>query len=83
MAISFGDRFGFFDKEESLDQDPVIAKGSDVGLTDYITDLPIGALKGVSSLTQGLLQLGAIPIDYLANTNLLKLIDDSFEKNNT
>jgi hypothetical protein len=44
MAISFGDRFGFFDKEESLDQDPVIAKGSDVGLTDYITDLPIGAL---------------------------------------
>jgi hypothetical protein len=80
MAISFGDRFGFFDKEESLDQDPVIAKGSDVGLTDYITDLPIGALKGVSSLTQGLLQLGAIPIDYLANTNLLKLIDDSFEK---
>ena len=80
MAISFGDRFGFFDKEESLDQDPVIAKGSDVGFTDYITDLPIGALKGVSSLTQGLLQLGAIPIDYLANTNLLKLIDDSFEK---
>jgi hypothetical protein len=81
MAIDFGNNFGFSDEEEQpLDRDPIVAKGSDVGLTDYIKDVPLGVAKGVSSLAQGLLQLGAIPIDYLANTNLLKLIDDSFEK---
>lgn len=80
MAINFGDRFGFFNEEESLDQDPIIAKGSEVGFTDYLTDVPIGAVKGLSAIVEGLLQLGAMPIDYVADTNLLKLIDTTFEK---
>ncbi len=51
-----------------------------VGALDYFTDIPIGAVKGVSQAVQGLLQLGAMPIDYLADTNLITAIDNIFEK---
>ncbi len=50
------------------------------GAIDYITDIPIGAIKGVSQAVQGLLQLGAMPIDYVANTNLISAIDNIFER---
>jgi len=51
-----------------------------VGALDYLTDIPVGAIKGVSQAVQGLLQLGAMPIDYLADTNLITAIDNIFEK---
>ena len=50
------------------------------GFTDYLTDIPVGAIKGASQAVQGLLSLGVMPIDYLANTNLLSAIDTMFEK---
>jgi len=50
------------------------------GAIDYITDIPIGAIKGVSQAVQGLLQLGAMPIDYVADTNLISAIDNIFER---
>ena len=56
------------------------ARGSDVTLGDYILDLPKGVGKGTSQAIQGLLQLGALPIDYLADTNLLSNIENLFEK---
>ena len=31
-----------------------------VGAIDYLTDIPVGAIKGVSQAVQGLLQLGAM-----------------------
>jgi hypothetical protein len=64
-----------------LEQQPedVDPKGR-VGFTDYVTDIPLGALKGASQAIQGLLSIGAMPIDYLADTNLLSAIDDIFEK---
>jgi hypothetical protein len=51
------------------------ARGSDVGFSDYLLDVPIGAVQGLSQAVQGLLQIGAMPIDYLANTNLLNGIE--------
>ena len=51
-----------------------------VGALDYLTDIPVGAIKGVSQAVQGLLQLGAMPIDYLGNTDLLTGIDNIFDK---
>jgi hypothetical protein len=67
--------------KDFLNEDPLIeARGSDVGLGDYILDLPKGILKGGSQAIQGLLQLGALPIDYLADTNLLTNIENLFEK---
>ena len=51
-----------------------------VGALDYLTDIPVGAVKGISQAVQGLLQLGALPIDYLADTNLITAIDNIFEK---
>ena len=51
-----------------------------VGALDYITDIPIGILKGASQAVQGLVSLGALPIDYLANTNLISAIDNIFDK---
>ena len=76
MAFEGFDKFQGF-----LNEDPLVeARGSDVGLGDYILDLPKGVLKGGSQAIQGLLQLGALPIDYLADTNLLSNIENLFEK---
>jgi hypothetical protein len=62
--------------EES--EEPI--KPETVGALDYITDIPLGAIKGVSQAVQGLLQLGALPVDYLADTNLITAIDNIFDK---
>ena len=70
------DRRSIFDSGEDLTP----ARGTDVGLGDYIFDIPVGAVKGLSQAVQGLLQLGAMPIDYLANTDLLTGIDELFDK---
>ena len=43
---------------------------------NYATDLPVGVAKGLSQATKGLLQLGAMPIDYIGNTNLINKIDE-------
>ena len=66
---------GLFQEDELA-----VARGSDVTLGDYILDLPKGVAKGGSQAIQGLLQLGALPIDYLADTNLLSNIENLFEK---
>ncbi len=55
-------------------------RGTDVGFTDYLLDVPVGAVKGLSQAVQGLLSLGAMPIDYLANTDLLNGINEIFDK---
>mgnify|MGYP003134449470 CR=1 FL=1 len=51
-----------------------------VGAFDYITDIPLGAIKGVSQAVQGLISLGALPVDYIFDTNLTKKIDSLFDK---
>jgi len=51
-----------------------------VGALDYFTDVPIGIAKGLSQAVQGLVSLGALPIDYLADTNLITAIDNIFDK---
>ena len=43
---------------------------------DYATDVPVGVAKGLSQATKGLLQLGAMPIDYIGNTDLINKIDE-------
>jgi len=55
-------------------------KPETVGALDYITDIPVGVVKGLSQAVQGLLQLGAMPIDYVADTNLISAIDNIFEQ---
>ena len=65
-----------FDYEEDITE----ARGTDVGVTDYLFDIPVGAVAGLSQAVKGLLQLGAMPIDYLANTDLLTGIDNIFDK---
>ena len=70
------DQRSIFDSGEDLTP----ARGTDVGLGDYIFDIPVGAVKGLSQAVQGLLQLGAMPIDYLGNTDLLTGIDELFDK---
>ena len=65
-----------FDYEEDITQ----ARGTDAGVTDYLFDIPVGAVAGLSQAVKGLLQLGVMPIDYLANTDLLTGIDNIFDK---
>ena len=57
--------------------DPVPAE---VSAGDYILDLIRAPLGGASDAIQGLVTLGALPIDYLFDTNLTKNIDNFFNK---
>ena len=50
-----------------------------VGALDYFTDIPVGIAKGLSQAVQGLISLGALPIDLVANTNLITAIDNLFD----
>ena len=69
-----------FDRSILEDEDLTRARGTDAGVTDYLFDIPVGAVAGLSQAVKGLLQLGAMPIDYLANTDLLTGIDNIFDK---
>ena len=48
--------------------------------SDYIMDIVRAPVGGLGDAVQGLLTLGAIPIDYVADTNLTKNIENLFEK---
>ena len=45
-----------FDYEEDITE----ARGTDVGVTDYLLDIPVGAVAGISQAVKGLLQLGCL-----------------------
>ena len=75
MAEEDNSIFGDIFKAEQPEIEP-----ETVGALDYITDIPLGVLKGASQAVQGLVSLGAMPIDYLANTNLISAIDNIFDK---
>ena len=47
---------------------------------DYIADIVRAPVGGLSDAVQGLLTLGALPIDYAFDTNITKAIDNIFEK---
>ena len=61
------------------EQDITLVK-DEATVSDYIADLVRAPLGGVSDAIQGLLTLGVLPIDYLADSNLTKKIDDVFDK---
>ena len=69
-----------FDRSILENEELTRARGTDAGVTDYLFDIPVGAVAGLSQAVKGLLQLGAMPIDYLANTDLLTGIDNIFDK---
>ena len=69
-----------FDRSILEGEDLTRARGTDAGVTDYLFDIPVGAVAGLSQAVKGLLQLGVMPIDYLANTDLLTGIDNIFDK---
>jgi hypothetical protein len=77
MVERFGE-FGIYQRDK--DQEIIRPKGGDAGVIDYALDVPIGIYSGLSKAVQGLLQLGAMPVDYLANTNLLSGIENIFNK---
>jgi hypothetical protein len=58
MALESLKGFQIFD-----DEDITQTRGTDVGVTDYLFDIPVGAVAGLSQAVKGLLQLGAMPIE--------------------
>ena len=57
---------------ETWEKDVEVARGGDIGTLGYITDTVItGPAKGLSLAVRGLLEMGAMPIDYLANSTQL------------
>jgi len=52
----------------------------EVSFGDYIADIVRAPLGGVSDAVQGLITLGALPIDYAFDTNITKNIDNFFNK---
>ena len=71
------DSFNFFDTEQ---QEDVVSPRGQPTISDYMADIWRAPVKGVGMAIQGLLQLGAIPIDYAADTNLTSKLEDLFEK---
>jgi hypothetical protein len=66
---------------DSITEDEdVTTLNSETTIGDYAADIVRAPVAGVSRAIQGLLQLGAIPVDYLANTNLTSKIDELFNK---
>ena len=57
------------------EQDLTLVKNEPT-VSDYIADIVRAPVGGISDAIQGLLTLGAIPIDYVADTNLTKKIDE-------
>ena len=53
---------------------------SETSLGDYFLDLVRAPLGGVSDAVQGLVTLGALPVDYVFDTNLTKNIDNFFNQ---
>lgn len=53
---------------------------SEVSFGDYIADIVRAPLGGVSDAVQGLITLGALPIDYALDTNITRNIDNFFNK---
>ena len=60
------DSFNFFYTEQ---QEDVVSPRGQPTISDYMADIWRAPVKGVGMAIQGLLQLGAIPIDYAADTN--------------
>ena len=71
------DSFEFFDTGQ---QEDVVSPKGKPAFSDYIADVWRAPVKGVGMAVQGLLQLGALPIDYAADTNLSSKLEDLFEK---
>ena len=71
------DQLDFFDAQRN--QDLVSPRGQPT-ISDYIADLWRAPVKGVGMAVQGLLQLGAIPIDYASDTNLTSKLEELFQK---
>ena len=82
MALSFEELMQLSQSNNTAAEEEITpARGGDVGIGEYIQDVLItGPAKGLSNAVRGLLELGALPIDYIGNTNLLKGIDQIFSE---
>ena len=70
-----------FSLDKLLEEEQVAqARGGDVPLGEYFIDVVRGGAKGLSQTAEGLLQLGAMPVDLLFDTNALGFIDTVFDK---
>jgi len=70
-----------FSLDKLLEEEQVTqARGGDVPLGEYFIDVARGGIKGISQTAEGLLQLGAMPVDLLFDTNALGFIDKVFDK---
>ena len=72
---------GFKGFDEFLRDEGVMEpRGGDVPLGEYFIDVVRGGFKGLGQAAEGLLQLGAMPIDLLFDTNALDTIEKVFDK---
>jgi len=72
---------GFKGFNEFLKDEGVMEpRGGDVPLGEYFIDVVRGGFKGLGQAAEGLLQLGALPIDLLFDTNALATIEKVFDK---
>ena len=79
MATVFEELLASTQTEDTSTEEVLPTKGTATA-GDYLFDVVKAPIKGASKAVQGLLQLGVLPIDYLANTNLINGIDDIFNK---
>ena len=80
MATSFEELQALAESLRSVTSNETEQARASPSAVEYAVDIAKAPFKGLSRTVQGLLELGALPIDYVGNTNLIKHIDDVFEK---
>ena len=66
--------------QERLDREEYIDPKGETGFGDYALDLIRAPVGGLSDAVQGLVQLGALPLDYALDTNMSEKISSFFDK---
>lgn len=80
MAIDLDLQLDLALDRPSLPKKEVEPVTNEVSFGDYIADIVRAPLGGVSDAIQGLVTLGALPIDYAFDTNITRNIDNFFDK---
>jgi hypothetical protein len=77
---SFEELYAAVTAADNEPTEPTVPARGATGIGDYAQDIVRAPIKGASRAVQALVTMGALPIDYLANTNLIATIDNYFDK---
>ena len=80
MAQSLFEELIAIDPYKDIDQTEYVDPKGETGIQDYLLDIIRAPVGGISDAIQGLIQLGALPLDYALDTNMSEKITNFFDE---